>query len=131
MKGQNAAWLLNLCLALALCVGQPAWAQTDQSLPTTSPAPHRAIQFDAAWRFHRGGGLGAEEFAFDDSNWRQIDLPHDGSIADLPGRDSPFDPDAISQVSGGFTTGGTGWYRRAFVLPAEFKGNRAVLQFDG
>jgi beta-galactosidase len=51
---------------------------------------------------------------FDDSSWRTLDLPHDWSIEDLPGTSSPFDPLAISEVSGGFTTGGTGWYRRTF-----------------
>ena len=131
MKQQNAAWLFNLCLVLGIGYGQAAWAQADRPLPTTNLAAHRATQFDAEWRFQRGGALGAEGFAFDDSGWRQIDLPHDWSIEDLPGRDSPFDPGAISQVSGGFTTGGSGWYRKTFVLPAEFKGKRVVIQFDG
>src|SRR6266478_2577629 len=128
---QNAVWLLYLCLVLGAGFGQTALAQADLSVSATNLAAHRTTQFDAGWRFHRGGALGAGEFAFDDSGWRQIELPHDWSIEDLPGRDSPFDPDAISQVSGGFTTGGTGWYRKTFVLPAEFKGNRVVIQFDG
>src|SRR6266478_1430633 len=131
MKKENAAWLFDLCLVLCIGYGQAAWAQADRPLPTTNPASRRATQFDAEWRFQRGGALGAEGFAFDDSGWRQIDLPHDWSIEDLPGRGSPFDPDAISQVSGGFTTGGSGWYRKTFVLPAEVKGNRVVIQFDG
>jgi beta-galactosidase len=87
--------------------------------------------FDADWRFHRGGAQGAEAPDFDDSGWRKLDLPHDWSIEDLPGTHSPFDPDAISQVSGGFTTGGTGWYRKTFNVPAESKGERIVIQFDG
>ena len=66
--------------------------------------------FDSDWRFHYGGAQGAEMAEFDDSGWRKLDLPHDWSIEDLPGTDSPFSPNAISQVSGGFTTGGTGWY---------------------
>src|ERR1051326_4321000 len=87
--------------------------------------------FDADWRFHRGGAQGAEAPDFDDSKWRKLDLPHDWSIEDLPGTRSPFDPDAISQVSGGFTTGGTGWYRKTFNVPAEAKGKRIVIQCDG
>src|SRR5690349_10834218 len=128
MKKQNGARLINLCLVLGVGFGGAVWAQADRPLAATNPAPHRTIQFDADWRFHRGGALGAEGFAFDDSSWRQLDVPHDWSIEDLPGRDSPFDPDAISQVVGGFTTGGSGWYRKTFVLPAEFKGKRVVIQ---
>jgi len=32
---------------------------------------------------------------YDDSKWRNIDLPHDWGIEDLPGTQSPFDPTAI------------------------------------
>ncbi|MEO6499768.1 MAG: hypothetical protein ABIN95_12165, partial [Mucilaginibacter sp.] len=70
--------------------------------------------FDEGWKFYRGGALGAEAKNFDDTKWRKVDLPHDWSIEDLPGTKSPFNPDAISQVGGGFTTGGTGWYRKSF-----------------
>ncbi len=87
--------------------------------------------FDDDWLFHRGGAQGAETPAFDDSGWRRVDLPHDWSIENLPGTDSPFNRDAISQVSGGFTTGGTGWYRKSFFLPYAMKSKRVFLQFDG
>src|SRR5688572_326592 len=87
--------------------------------------------FDFDWRFHRGGAQRAEIPEFDDSKWRKVDLPHDWSIEDLPGTKSPFDPNAISQVSGGFTVGGTGWYRKTFSIPAEQKGMHIHIQFDG
>jgi beta-galactosidase len=87
--------------------------------------------FDFGWKFHRGGAQGAETPTFKDSLWRTIDLPHDWSIQDLPGTNSPFNPDAISQVSGGFTTGGTGWYRKSFVIPAEQSKMRILIQFEG
>ena len=88
-------------------------------------------RFDSGWRFHRGGALSAENPQFDDSGWRPVDLPHDWSIEDMPGTQSPFNRDAISQVSGGFTTGGTGWYRKSFNIPSELAANRIILQFDG
>jgi len=91
----------------------------------------RVQLFDADWRFHRGGAQGADEPEFDDTKWRKVDLPHDWSIEDLPGTGSPFSPDAISQASGGFTTGGTGWYRKTFTIPAADKGRRIQVQFDG
>ncbi len=87
--------------------------------------------FDFGWQFHRGGILGAENPAFDDSGWRLLDLPHDWSIEDLPGTGSPFDRYAISQTSGGFTTGGTGWYRKSFVIPEVFRGKQVFIRFDG
>jgi beta-galactosidase len=87
--------------------------------------------FDTGWRFHRGGMQRAENPAFDDTAWRLIDLPHDWSIEDLPGTQSPFDHNAISQVSGGYTVGGTGWYRKSFVLPEEQKSKKILIQFDG
>jgi beta-galactosidase len=99
--------------------------------PAPAASPRHTARFDAGWKFHRGGAQYAEQAGFDDHSWRAVDLPHDWSIEDLPGKDTPFDPDAIGQVSSGFTTGGTGWYRKAFTLPADAKGKRVVVRFDG
>jgi len=88
-------------------------------------------RFDFDWRFHRGGAQGAEKSTFDDSEWRVLDVPHDWSIENLPGTNSPFSRDALSQVNGGFTTGGTGWYRKSFVIQEDKSANRIVIQFDG
>ncbi len=87
--------------------------------------------FDSDWLFHRGGAQGAEGLAFDDSSWQPVDLPHDWSIENLPGTNSPFNRNAISQVSGGFTTGGTGWYRKSFTVPSVLSGGRVILVFEG
>jgi beta-galactosidase len=89
------------------------------------------VLFDNDWSFFRGGAQGAEQLSFDASKWRKVDLPHDWSIEDLPGTASPFSPAAISQVGGGFTIGGTGWYRKVFTVPATEKGKRFIIQFDG
>jgi beta-galactosidase len=88
-------------------------------------------QFDNDWAFYLGGAQGAEQNNFDDSKWRKIDLPHDWSIEDVKGSHSPFSRKAISQVSGGFTTGGTGWYRKTFQVAPEEKGKKIFIQFDG
>ncbi|HLH51996.1 MAG TPA: glycoside hydrolase family 2 TIM barrel-domain containing protein [Verrucomicrobiae bacterium] len=111
-----------------------AWSLLAQATPPVENPQTSGRQetlFDRGWRFHRGGAQGAEASFFDDSSWRAVDLPHDWSVEDLPGADSPFDRDAISQVSGGFTVGGTGWYRKAFTLPADAKGRRVIVEFDG
>jgi beta-galactosidase len=91
----------------------------------------RTLLFDEDWRFYRGGAQGAEQVSFDDSGWRKVSLPHDWSIEDIPGTASPFSTSAISQVSGGFTVGGTGWYRKTFSVAAGEKGKRILIQFDG
>src|SRR5664280_701501 len=100
---------------------------------TTSAQPLLKMNnlFDNNWRFHKGGALGAEEPSFNDSGWRVIDLPPDWSIEDLPGTDSPFNSDAISQVNGGFTTGGTGWYRKTFTIPKELTDKQFIIMFEG
>jgi beta-galactosidase len=97
-----------------------------------NPPPVRLeLLFDADWRFHRSDVEGGESETFDHSSWRLLSLPHDWSIEDLPGTQSPFDPNAISAVDGGFTNGGTAWYRKEFIAPAHWQGKRTQLQFDG
>lgn len=98
----------------------------------TFPGAGRSeLLFDTGWRFYRGDTAGAEAVKFDDSSWRAIDLPHDWSIENLPGTTSAFNPDAISQVNGGFTSGGTGWYRKSFTITGGKTSKRILIQFDG
>ena len=87
--------------------------------------------FDEGWKFYRGGVLGGQNISFNDAEWRTVNVPHDWSIEDMPGTQSPFNPDAISQVSGGFTTGGTGWYRKHFSINKNDSGKVFNLQFEG
>jgi beta-galactosidase len=93
---------------------------------------------DEGWRFHRGDIANAQEVNFKDNDWRNVDLPHDWSIEDLPtgqaglpGTNSPFDPDAVNGVSVGFTTGGIGWYRKTFTLPVNEQNKKISILFDG
>jgi beta-galactosidase len=64
----------NLILALVV-------VQAAASLFAEGP---RDRLFDSDWRFLRGDATGAENPAFDDSEWRKLDVPHDWSIEDLP-----------------------------------------------
>ncbi|MGD0583775.1 MAG: glycoside hydrolase family 2 TIM barrel-domain containing protein [Bacteroidales bacterium] len=89
------------------------------------------ILFDAGWRFHRGDTAAAETENFNDSLWRQIDLPHDWSIEDIPGNDSPFDSTAIGGIDEGYLEGGIAWYRKEFLLPANLKNKHIQIRFDG
>jgi beta-galactosidase len=89
------------------------------------------LLFDEGWKFYRGAAQGAEREDYNDTRWRKIDLPHDWSIEDRPGTHSPFSRDAISQVGGGFTTGGTGWYRKSFKVDPRDSGKIFQLLFEG
>jgi beta-galactosidase len=40
----------------------------------------QVIAFDKGWKFQRGDVVNAEKQDFDDSSWRNIDLPHDWAI---------------------------------------------------
>jgi beta-galactosidase len=47
-------------------------------------ADPRDRSFDSDWRFLRGDAPNAGSLECDDSDWRQLDVPHDWSIEDLP-----------------------------------------------
>ena len=85
---------------------------------------------DSGWKFYRGEA-NSEQPGFDDSSWRTVDLPHDFSIEDIPGTGSPFSPDAVSGINGGFTEGGIGWYRKNIFVPSSQKDKNFELYFEG
>ncbi len=89
------------------------------------------VRFDDGWRFHRGDVSNGEQSSLNDADWRTVQLPHDWSIEDLPGTNSPFSPDAVNGVSQGFTTGGIGWYRKTFTMPASSQDKVVYILFDG
>ena len=89
------------------------------------------ILFNMDWKFMRNDVPGAEAIAFDDASWRSLDLPHDYSIEDLPGTASPFSCEAVVAIHGGYTTGGTAWYRKTFEAPAAWKGKTLEILFEG
>ncbi len=84
----------------------------------------RRLNFNEGWRFFRGEAAGAEQPEFQDADWTPIRLPHDWAIA------GPFDPKANTHT-GALPISGTGWYRKSFTLPANAKGRRFAIEFDG
>ena len=101
------------------------------SLFADAAGPRSETLFDFDWKFQRGDAEGARAPEFDDSSWRILDLPHDWSIEDIPGTDSPLDSTAVGGIDMGYFRGGTGWYRKSFNVPAGLEGKRFFLQFDG
>ena len=80
---------------------------------------------DSGWKFALGDPSGAETPAFSDQSWRIVQLPHDWSIESAP------DPKNPSGSGGGFFPNGTGWYRKTFNAPSDWKGKRVSVEFDG
>jgi len=116
-------------------------------------AGRERLLLDFGWRFHFGhandpakdfgfGGITgnfqktgnfmpAGTLAFDDGDWRPLDLPHDWAI------ELPFQNDPLLQSKGFYPLGrnypatSLGWYRRVFELPTEDAGKRITVEFDG
>lgn len=92
--------------------------------------------FNLGWKFIRDSIPGAEKPEYDDSQWIVVDLPHDFSITDISSEDTedqigPFSKNVINGNGTGFTVGGTGWYRKRFVIDKDDKDKRVFLKFDG
>ena len=82
-------------------------------------------RFCDVWQFNLGDVPGAEAPAFNDTNWRTLDLPHDWSI------ELPFDAKVPGGGSVGYLPGGIGWYRKAFTVPESDRGKKVAIDFDG
>ena len=112
------------------------------------------LLLDFGWRFHFGNaddpakdfGFGSGEtgnfqktgnfmpagtLAFDDGDWRAVDLPHDWAV------ELPFQNDPTLSNKGFYPLGrkypatSVGWYRRVFELPAHDAGKCITIEFDG
>ena len=121
----------NLLSIIYLIVLMTVWNKASAQTKPSNNNLDNNLLFDNDWHFYKGDIQNAEAVNFDDSKWRNIDLPHDWSIENLPGTNSPFDLNAVSGVNTGFTTGGIGWYRKTFRLSATQKNKRILIQFDG
>ncbi|HWH70262.1 MAG TPA: beta galactosidase jelly roll domain-containing protein, partial [Candidatus Sulfotelmatobacter sp.] len=88
-----------------------------------APAPRQRQGFDFDWRFHLGDLTNAATPQLADSAWRQLDLPHDFS------REGEFASNNVSSTA--FLPGGIAWYRKAFLLPADWQDKLVSIEFDG
>ena len=87
--------------------------------------PGKTVSFNQDWRFRLGDVAGAQDAGFDDSQWRQLDLPHDWSI------EGEFSEQNPAGTGGGALPGGLAWYRKMFTVPATAKGKLIFIEFDG
>ena len=128
-------WLVAAAL-VAVALGAVLAAQTDPKVIES----REVLSLDYGWRFHLGDieppGLkthdqtyenakageawGAAAPEYNDSSWREVDLPHDWAI------EGPFDPNA--NVSQGYRPRGLGWYRRALRIDPADRGKHLEIQ---
>jgi len=112
------------------------------------------LLMDFGWRFHLGHatdvakdfGFGAGQtgnfqktgnflaagaMAFDDSDWKDVDLPHDWAI-ELPFKNDPsLGSKGYYPLGKSFPDTSVGWYRKVFEIEKADEGKRIVLDFDG
>ncbi|HEX3876889.1 MAG TPA: glycoside hydrolase family 2 TIM barrel-domain containing protein, partial [Bryobacteraceae bacterium] len=111
------------CLLLALSLGSISVSLLGAASTIPANGPRR-IDFDSDWRFFRGDTPGAEAPSFDDSKWRQLNLPHDWAI------EGPFDQD-LNPHTAALPYFGTGWYRKTFTISGDASGRYFSIEFEG
>ena len=134
LKGAKrlTAVLLALVMILGLvpqafAAGQARSTETQTSSPEETVYVNsyggstREVDFSDHWRFNLGSGSAAKEY--NDSAWRDVDLPHDYSIEQ--------EYSASNEAESGYLPGGTGWYRKTFTLSPEWKGKYITIDFGG
>ncbi len=126
----------------------------DPNQPPTPGAGRDRLLLDFGWRFHLGNAndpakdfafgsgrsgsfqktgsfIPAGNLAFDDSDWRPLDLPHDWAI-ELPFQDDPaLASKGFYPLGRNYPATSIGWYRRVFELSEADAGKRITLEFDG
>ena len=128
MKMKTALFLRTVCVAV--CAG------TLFTPLAAAESPRVTQSLDLDWRFHLGEAPHAFLPSFDDSAWRQVDVPHDYVVegtfiekdpeprAGSPGRQDWFWYHAFLPTQPAV-------YRKTFTLPASAAGKRLWLEFDG
>ena len=89
---------------------------------TTENQVRTREKFNTDWKFINQDIEKAQSTEFDDSGWRQLNLPHDWAI------EGPFTKDVF--FGGGYLPyPAVGWYRKSF--EAAWKDKIVLLEFDG
>ncbi|TXE06305.1 glycoside hydrolase family 2 protein [Seonamhaeicola algicola] len=102
-------------LALLLCV---LACNSPQTLNTKE-------NFDFNWKFYANDISNSEDVNFNDTLWRNVNLPHDWSIEGNFSKNNP------SFSRGGWLQTGKVTYRKTFQVAKEDKNKRFVIYFDG
>jgi beta-galactosidase len=126
--------MINIALARTVIAGAcAAWFAVNASV---AGAPRLVQSLDENWRFQLGIAPEAVAPGYDDSAWRVVDVPHDYAVEGVVQKTNPF-PDATIGRDGswytmhGFLPVQSAMYRKTLTIPAEAKGRRLWLEFDG
>jgi len=96
------------------------------SLFALTSSAREKLNFDADWRFILADSVQMSAPDYDDSAWRQLNVPHDWSI------EGDFSAANPAGAGGGALPGGIGWYRKHFTLDKKApKDARYFICFDG
>lgn len=82
-----------------------------------------AKKINSDWRFTLSNPSEAHIEKFNDSGWQEVNLPHDWSVKEQ------LSPSLASCT--GFLPGGMGWYRKNLFVPADAKGKKMYIYFEG
>lgn len=116
------SWVLVVFMLAAL-FDHAVFAEDSAGDLEAEESTERSVDFNGGWSFKLGDVSGAQNRDYDDESWRKLTLPHDWSI------EQDFTHNVSSEI--GHLSGGTGWYRKAFVLPETYKNKRVSVRFGG
>ncbi|MDR0380818.1 MAG: hypothetical protein LBH86_02305, partial [Oscillospiraceae bacterium] len=145
-KSKRIALVMALCMLVSMFQIAPA---TVGAMAVDEGGGRQIIDFNDGWQFYLAtrtpsvaSGSGATGFAtsgmadaggvttaevispaYDDSEWRTVNVPHDFSIEGAKVSDG--------NNSQGYMEGGLGWYRKTFSLPEELRGKKISIDFEG
>lgn len=131
MKSKRIRQWLSILMAAALTLGSPV-IPIDTAVPaqaaeavTLTESDEREVNFNKDWKFFldENAAIDASAKEYDDSSWKNINLPHDFAITEEFSNEY--------EAESGFLPGGTGWYRKTVVFPASYSGKSVILNFDG
>lgn len=105
-----------LLIAIAICYSPFLFAQNSNNVRINQ-------LFNFGWKFKIGEISNAQNTAFNDGDWRKLDLPHDFQI------EQPWD--STANRGRGFKAPAVGWYRKTFKADAAWKGKQVLLDFEG
>ena len=115
--------VLSMIPARSTAAGHTISGEPETVIANQNAASQRENDFNKGWKFYLGDNSSASGKNFDDSSWSNVNLPHDFSIT------QHFT--SSGEAESGFLPGGTGWYRKHFVLDQENQGKTFLLNFDG
>jgi len=84
-----------------------------------APTTRARYNFNQGWLLSTGDPADAKSPAFDDSKWKRVSLPY------------AWNEDSAYKVSIHDMPTGIAWYRKHFRVPANSKGQRIFLEFEG